>query len=391
MSFPAAPAFSPEVQAWRHTLHAYPEVGFEETRTAGFVAAQLRRFGLDEVVEGVGGTGVVGTLRRGHGPRTVALRADMDALRLSEQGPHAYRSQRPGLMHACGHDGHTSMLLGAAQHLAATGGFDGTVRFVFQPAEEWGRGAQAMLADGLLTRFPYDEIYGLHNWPGLPVGQLATRPGPLMAAEDLFDITLRGVGGHASRPQAGREVMVAASALVLSLQTIVARRLDPVDIAVVSVTELLTDGTRNVLPSQAVLRGDARSFRPEVSAAIEAEMRRLAAGTAQAYDCEAEVNYTREFVPVVNAPAPTARALQAAAQVFGPAGTDAECAPVTVAEDFARLLRHTPGNFAFLGNGADSWPLHHPRYDFNDAALPYGVAYWVALVQTVLPIAEPIA
>src|ERR1700754_4662627 len=220
--------------AWRHDLHAHPEFGFEEKRTSAFVAAKLREFGL-EVAEGIGGTGVVGTLTRGSGNRAIALRADMDALRIAEQGSLGYRSQTPGTMHACGHDGHTSMLLGAAKMLAAEGGFDGTVRFIFQPAEEWGRGALAMLDDGLLQRFPFEEIFGLHNWPGMPAGHFGTRPGALMGAEDNFEIRLDGRGGHASRPHAGREVMVAACATVMNLQSIVSRRTNPTNVAVVSV------------------------------------------------------------------------------------------------------------------------------------------------------------
>ena len=227
-----------EMTVWRRDLHRHPEFGFEEKRTSAFVAAKLREFGLDEVVEGVGGTGVVGTLKRGRGNRSIALRADMDALRIEEQGDRDYASATRGLMHACGHDGHTAMLLGAAKLISSQGGFDGTVRFIFQPAEEWGKGALAMLTDGLMERFPFDEIFGLHNMPGFPAGQFCTRAGAIMSAEDNFEITLRGVGGHASRPQAGRETLVAACALVVNLQTIVSRRLDPAATAVVSVTEL---------------------------------------------------------------------------------------------------------------------------------------------------------
>src|SRR5689334_21346570 len=286
--------------AWRRDLHAHPEFGFEEKRTAAFVAAKLREFGLDDVAEGVGGTGVVGTLKRGSGNRAIALRADMDALRIAEQSSAPYRSGNPGIMHACGHDGHTAMLLGAAKLLAGEGGFDGTVRFIFQPAEEWGRGALAMLDDGLMQRFPFDEIFGLHNMPGLPVGHFETRVGPVMSAEDNFEIVLKGLGGHAARPHSGNETLVAACALVTNLQTIVSRRLSPTDIALVSVTELITDGTRNALPGLARILGDARSFRPEVSAAIEKQMRVIAEGTALAHNVTAEVTYSREFVPLMN-------------------------------------------------------------------------------------------
>ena len=242
-------AFWSELRAWRRDLHRHPEFGFEERRTSAFAADRLRAFGLDEVVEGIGGTGVVGTLRRGGGNRSILLRADMDALRIEEkpEGDRPHQSRSPGLMHACGHDGHTTILLGAASVLARDGGFDGTIRFLFQPAEEWGRGMQAMLDDGLLKRFPADEAYGLHNWPDLAVGSLATRSGPLMAAEDNFEIAIIGRSVHAARPHQGRDALLAASATIVALQAIVARALDPSDTAVVSCTELIASGTRNVI------------------------------------------------------------------------------------------------------------------------------------------------
>jgi amidohydrolase len=375
-----------EMTEWRHDLHAHPEFGFEETRTAAFVAARLRAFGFEDVAERIGGTGVVGTLRLGNANRAIALRAEMDALRIKEQSNSAHCSQHAGLMHACGHDGHTAMLLGAAKLLATEGGFDGAVRFIFQPAEEWGKGASAMLADGLMRRFPFDEIYGLHNWPGLPIGSFETRVGPLLAAEDNFEIALRGVGGHAARPHEGREVLVAACALVVALQTIVARRLSPSDIAVVSATELIADGARNVLPGLARVLGDARSFRPEVSAEIEAQIRRIAAGTATLYDCSAEVSYTREFASLINDAQATEAALAAAARVFDPAHIRGNREPLTVSEDFARFLDHAPGCFAFIGNGENSAPLHNPGYDFNDAALSFGVRFFAAIVRQRLPV-----
>jgi hippurate hydrolase len=384
MSLEGEESFWAELRDWRRDFHRHPEFGFAEHRTAGLVAARLRGFGL-AVAEGIGGTGVVGTLRRGNGGRAIALRADMDALRIAEQSERPWRSEAPGLMHACGHDGHTAMLLGAARLLAAEGGFEGTVHFIFQPAEEWGRGAQAMLDDGLATRFPFEEIYGLHNAPGLAVGRLEARPGPAMAAEDNFEITLQGTGGHAARPQAGREVLVAACALVVNLQTIVSRRVSPAEAAVVSVTELLTDGTRNALPGLARVLGDARSFRPEVSAAIEAEMRRIAAGTATAYGLEAAVTYTREFIPLVNDEAATAAALIAARAALGDGAVRGDAEPIAASEDFARFLAIAPGCFAFLGNGEGSAPLHNPRYDFDDAAIPHGVRFFREVVQQRLP------
>ncbi|MDU0338382.1 amidohydrolase [Bosea rubneri] len=374
-------ALQDEMTGWRRQLHANPEFGFEEKQTAAFVAAKLREFGLDDVAEGVGGTGVVGTLKRGSGNRSIALRADMDALRITEQGDHAHRSRSPGVMHACGHDGHTTMLLGAAKLLAAEGGFDGTVRFLFQPAEEWGKGALAMLADGLLERFPFEEIYGLHNAPGLAVGRFKTRAGPFMSAEDNFEIVLRGVGGHAARPHSGNEVLVAACALVTNLQTIVSRRLSPTDIGVVSVTELLTDGTRNALPGLARILGDARSFRPEISAEIEKQMGIIVEGTALAYNVTAELTYTREFVPLVNDDALVQEAATAARTVFGEGGVAIAREPMTGSEDFARFLEHVPGCFAYVGNGEGSAPLHNPTYDFNDEGLIHGARFHAAITR----------
>ncbi|HET9595220.1 MAG TPA: amidohydrolase [Anaeromyxobacteraceae bacterium] len=370
-----------EMTAWRHELHAHPEFGFEVRRTAAFVAAKLREFGLDEVVEGVGGAGVVGTLKRGSGRRSIALRADMDALRLAEQGTPRHRSTHPGLMHACGHDGHTAMLLGGAKILAGEGGFEGTVRFIFQPAEEWGKGALAMLRDGLLERFPFDEIYGLHNMPGHPVGRISTRAGAIMSAEDNFEITLGGVGGHASRPHAGSETLVAGCALVLNLQTIVSRRLDPADTAVVSVTEFLTDGTRNVLPGETVLRGDVRSFGAEVSAEVERQMRVIAEGIATAYRVAVEVGYTREFVPLINDAACADEVLAVAREVCGGEGTAVAEKPITASEDFAHFLSHVPGCFAFIGNGVGAPPLHNPSYDFDDANLLAGARFHAAIAR----------
>ncbi|THH39158.1 amidohydrolase [Aliishimia ponticola] len=367
---------------WRHDLHRHPEFGFEETRTAAFVAETLRAFGF-EVATGIGGTGVVGSLQRGTSNRAVALRADMDCLKITEATGAAHASQSPGLMHACGHDGHTALLLGAGQMLAQDGGFDGTVRLIFQPAEEWGRGALAMLDDGLMQRFPFDEIYGLHNMPGLPVGHVQTCAGAIMAAEDLFDVTLTGAGGHAARPHMTREVMVPACALVMALQSIVARRIDPVEAAVVSVTEIETDGARNILPGHARVAGDARSFSPEVSAKIEADIRACAAAIAAQYGIAADVSYAREFVPLVNDHACTAAFAEAAEAVSR--DVDVTAPPISASEDFAQFLQHVPGAFAFFGNGEESAPLHSPHFDFNDDALAHGAALMTAIVRARLP------
>ncbi|WP_106268944.1 M20 aminoacylase family protein [Donghicola tyrosinivorans] len=374
-----------EMTEWRRDFHRHPEFGFEEHRTAGLVADRLRAFGL-EVETGVGGTGVVGTLTRGTSNRSIALRADMDALRIQEATNAPYASSHDGTMHACGHDGHTAMLLGAAKLLSEEGGFDGTVRFIFQPAEEWGQGALAMLEDGLLQRFPFDEIYGIHNMPGYDVGQFRTRPGPVMSAEDTFEITLTGSGGHASRPDKTQEVMVAACALVLNLQTIVSRRLSPTDIGVVSVTEILSDGVRNALPGTARILGDTRSFTPEVSAEIETNMAKIAAGTASAYGVLAAIEYRREFIPTVNDPNLTKAVMKAAATIFGQNNTAELREPISASEDFAQFLAHVPGCFMFLGNGKDSKALHHPEYDFNDRGLIHGTKLHRAIARERLPI-----
>lgn len=364
---------------WRRRLHAEPELGFEVHDTADFVAARLRDFGI-ETHEGVGRTGVVGVLRKGDGPARIGLRADMDALPIHEQNPFAHASRRPGQMHACGHDGHTAMLLGAARALAREVEFNGEVVFIFQPAEEHGQGARAMIEDGLFDRFPVDEVYGVHNMPGLAAGRFATRAGPFMASEDNFEIVLTGRGGHAARPQMTDEVLVAACQLVTLMQTIVSRRADPVDQAVVSVTELLTDGSRNILPGRAVIRGDTRSFTDAVQAMIEQELRRMAAGVATAFGLVADVSYTHEFAATVNSAAEAAHALAVARMVEGASVAD-DTPPMMVSEDFGLMLRHRPGAYVFLGAGADAAPLHNPNYDFNDEILPLGAAFFVELVR----------
>ena len=370
--------------AWRQDFHRHPEFGFEEKRTAQIVADRLRSFGID-VEEGIGGTGVVGTLKRGTANRSIALRADMDALLIQEATNAAYASENPGYMHACGHDGHTSMLLGAAKILAEEGGFDGRSVSFFQPAEEWGKGALAMLDDGLMERFPFDEIYGIHNMPGYDVGQFRTRSGAFMSAEDNFEIKLTGNGGHASRPEATQEVMVAACALVMNLQSIVSRGVAPTDIAVVSVTEIFTDGVRNALPGSARILGDTRSFSPDVSQRIETQMRRIAQGTADAYGVVADVSYTREFVPTINDSELTNAVLDVATGLFGAENVEELAAPGGGSEDFARFLAHVPGCFVYLGNGVQSKPLHHPAYDFDDAGLIHGAQFHAAIARARLP------
>ena len=380
-----APLDEQDLQAgwvrWRHEFHRFPETGFHEQRTADRVAQVLELLGL-QVHRGIGGTGVVASLQVGTGTGVIGLRADMDALAMTETAEgRAHASQNPGCMHACGHDGHMAMLLGAAQLLARRRDFDGTVRFVFQPAEEHGRGAAAMLADGLLERFPMDEIYGLHNIPGLPAGHFATRPGPLMASEDNFVIRITGRGGHAARPHMAVDPLVIGAQVVLALQTIVARSLDPRDSAVVSCTEFVTDGIRNAIPTTVVIKGDTRSDTPAVQALLQARMRELCQGICQAHGALCEVEYTHEFAPTVNWPQCTEVAVRAARAVAGQGRVDANTPPMMISEDFGRFLQAIPGAFVFIGNGdGDSpgaVPLHNARYDFNDAIVPLG-ARWAS-------------
>ena len=379
-----SPEFFETMRQWRQHLHQHPEFGFDEHATADFVTEKLRSFGIDEIETGVGGTGVVATLRRGSSDRCVALRADMDCLQIEETTNLPYASSKPGLMHACGHDGHTTMLLGAASLLAREGGFDGVVRLVFQPAEEWGQGMKAMIRDGLGTRLPFDEIYGLHNKPGLPVGAFEIRPGPFMGAEDGFRIVVRGSGGHASRPQDSRDAIVCACAIVGELQTIVARSIDPAELAVVSVTSIQGDNIKNAIAGEARIEGDCRHFDDAVSQDIEAAMRRIAKGVAEAHGCEVDITYERVFVPLINEAGATNHAVTAAQQVFGQAQTSDDAPRMGASEDFAQALALAPGAFGNIGNG-DSAPLHSPAYDFNDAALSQGAEWFVTLVRQRLP------
>jgi|APFre7841882724_1041349.scaffolds.fasta_scaffold00913_2 amidohydrolase len=375
-----------DMTAWRHDLHAHPETAFEEVRTSAFVAERLAAFGL-EVTRGIGRTGVVGTLRAGSAARTVGLRADMDALHVPEENDFAHRSRHAGKMHACGHDGHTAMLLGAARYLAATRAFDGTVHFIFQPAEENEGGGRAMVEDGLFERFPCDAVYGLHNWPGLPVGQFAVMPGPMMASFDVFEIALAGRGTHAAMPHLGVDPVVAGSALVQALQTIPSRTVSPVDAAVVSVTQFHAGDTWNVIPAEAVLRGTTRAFRPEVQDEIEAGVRRVAAGIDAAYGTTSSVRYERRYPPTVNTAPEAMLAAQAMRSLVGDANVHTALPPTMGAEDFAFMLQARPGAYAWIGNGPGEGGcvLHNPRYDFNDDILPLGAAYWVALAEQELP------
>lgn len=371
----------PDLVAFRRDLHRHPETGFAVTRTAARIAAILSQAGL-RVTEGVGGSGLVATLARGPDETAIALRADMDALPIDEGTNLPYGSVHGGRFHGCGHDGHSAMLVGAALALARDPDLARTVHFLFQPDEETGRGAEAMIADGLFDRFPISAIYGLHNMPGLPVGHFAIREGPFCAFEDNFEIRVAGRGGHSAMPEAGIDPLVLASTIVLQLQTIVARNLPPADHAVVSVTEFVTDGARNILPSKVTLRGDCRGFRAEVSEVIARRMAEIVRGLGAAHGAETALDHATSFQPLVNEPAATARAARAA----GAVGTvDTAHGRVGFSEDFAAFLRHRPGAFILMGNGtegANAMPLHNPGYDFNDAALAPGIAYWVELARS---------
>jgi hippurate hydrolase len=372
---------------WRRQLHRRPGTGFDVAETAGFVAETCAGLGWS-VTTGIGGTGLVASLRRGTTGRAIALRADMDGLPIQEETGVPHASEVPGVMHACGHDGHMAMVLGAAAVLARDGGFDGTVHLVFQPAEEPGHGAEAMLADGLFDRFPVQGVFGLHNLPGRPAGELHTRPGAVMAAEDNFTITLTGRGGHASTPQVVIDPLVTAAHVVVALQTVVSRSTDPTRAAVVSCTDLVTDGARNAIPGRAVITGDTRSFDDADSLLIERRIREIAAGVAAAHGARCEVVYTREFRPTVNDPGCVAQAVAAAVATVGPGRVDADCAPMMGSEDFAALARAVPGCFTFLGTGVapgrGGVPLHSRDYDFNDDVLEVGIGFYLHLVRSVL-------
>lgn len=386
---PTTPALGAQLASWRRHLHAFPETGFEERQTSAYVARHLRALGLD-VHEGIGGTGVVANLKVGEGRGIIGLRADMDALNITETVPgRAHASTIAGKMHACGHDGHMSILLGAARLLHERQDFNGTVRFIFQPAEEHGRGAKAMMADGLFERFPVDEIYGLHNMPGMPAGGIATRAGGIMASEDNFVIHIKGRGTHAARPHMGIDPIVIASEIVLALQTVVSRSLDPSAQAVISCTEIFTDGIRNAIPSNVIIKGDTRSYDPEVQRILERRMREISEGICRLHGAGCAFEYTHEFAPTVNWPQYVPAVVAAATAVVGAARVDADVQPMMISEDFGAFLQVVPGAFVFLGNGAagepGGTPLHNGSYDFNDEILMTGASYFAELVRTRLP------
>jgi len=382
---PGVNAIIEEMRGWRHHLHAHPETAFEEHQTAAFVADRLRAFGL-EVHQGLAGTGVVGVLRNGEGP-AVALRADMDALHVHEQTNLPHASRHEGRMHACGHDGHTTMLLGAARCLAETPSFQGTLVFVFQPAEENEGGGRVMVEEGLFDRFPVDAVYGMHNWPGMDVGRVAMRPGPMMASFDIFELTLTGKGTHAAMPHLGADPVVAAAQIISAWQTIPSRNVHPVDSAVVSVTQVHAGDTWNVIPQSVVLRGTTRTFRAEVQDLVERRMGEIARAIAGGFGIEAELRYERRYPATVNTEAETERARKAAARVVGDSAIDMDPMPSMGAEDFSFMLQKRPGCYIWVGAGPSDGGrnLHSPHYDFNDDILAIGASYWVRLAEEVLP------
>jgi hippurate hydrolase len=378
--------FHDDIVAWRRDIHRHPEILYDVERTAATVAERLRDFGLDEVATGIGRTGVVGVIkgRKSESGRVIGLRADMDALPITEATGKPYASEAPGKMHACGHDGHTAMLLGAARYLAETRNFDGTAIVIFQPAEEGGAGGKAMVADGLMDRWKIQEVYGMHNMPGMPVGTFATRPGPLMAATDEFTMRIRGHGGHAARPHGTIDPIIVGTAIVQGLQTIISRSVDPIESAVVSVTKFHAGDATNVIAETAELAGTVRTLKPEVRDLIEGRMRRLVASIAAAYDATVDLNYRRNYPVTRNHADQAAFAVKVAGEVVGPERVEPNAPPVMGGEDFAYMLEARPGAFVFVGNG-DTAGLHNPAYDFNDEVIPIGCSYWARLVETAMP------
>jgi hippurate hydrolase len=377
----------PDIQAWRRDIHENPELLYEVHRTAAFVADRLREFGCDEVATGLGRTGVVGVIRgkkpAGKGDiKVIGLRADMDALPIEEETKLPYSSKTPGLMHACGHDGHTAMLLGAARYLAETRNFAGDAVVIFQPAEEGGAGAAAMIKDGLMDRFGIEQVYGMHNGPGLPVGSFAIRPGPIMAATDSIDIKIEGLGGHAARPHKCIDSVLVGSQIITALQTIVSRTVDPLESAVISICEFHAGNARNVIPQTAELRGTVRTLTAETRELVEKRVREVVAGVAQITGAKIDLVYERGYPVTMNHAAQTEFATQVAKEIAGEQNVH-ESPPMMGAEDFSYMLEARPGAFIFCGNG-DSAGLHHPAYNFNDEAIVYGTSYWIKLVENTL-------
>jgi len=386
--FPEIQSAQGEIQTLRRTIHAHPELRYEETTTSELVASKLTEWGL-EVHRGMGKTGVVGVLKRGSGTRSVGLRADMDALPIHELNTFEHRSQNEGKMHACGHDGHTAMLLGAAQYLAKHGQFDGTIVFIFQPAEEGGAGAKAMIDDGLFKRWPVDAVFGLHNWPGMPAGHFGVTEGPIMASSNEFKIVVKGIGAHAALPHLGHDPVFAAVQIANSLQSIITRNKKPLDTAVLSITQIHAGDAVNVVPNGAWLAGTVRTFTTETLDLIEARLRKITENTAEALDCTAEVTFHRNYPPTVNSSEEAQFAAEVMREVVGADRVNANVEPTMGAEDFSFMLLEKPGCYAFLGNGdgghrdaghgTGPCMLHNASYDFNDQLLPVGSSYWVQL------------
>jgi amidohydrolase len=376
----------PDIQAWRRDIHQHPELLYDVHRTAAFVADRLKEFGCDEVATGLGRTGVVGVIKgkkpAGGDIKVIGLRADMDALPIEEETNLAYASKTPGKMHACGHDGHTAMLLGAARYLAETRNFAGDAVVIFQPAEEGGAGAAAMIKDGLMDRFAIDQVFGMHNYPGSPVGSFAIRSGPIMAATDAIDIEIEGQGGHAARPHKCVDSVMVGAQLITALQQIVSRNVDPLDSAVISICEFHAGNARNVIPQTAVLRGTVRTLTAKVRQLIEKRVREVTAGVAQMTGARINLNYERGYPVTSNHAAQTDFATQVAKEIAGESNVR-EMSPMMGAEDFAYMLEQRPGAFIFCGNG-DSAGLHHPAYNFNDEAIVFGTSYWIRLVENAL-------
>ena len=379
-----------ELTAWRRDFHAHPEIGFEEVRTSALVAERLASWGI-EVHRGIGRTGVVGVLRNGNGQGRIGLRADMDALPMPEANTFAHRSTVEGKMHGCGHDGHTTMLLAAARYLAETKNFDGTVHFIFQPAEEGLGGAQAMLADGLFERFPCDAVFGMHNRPGLPVGQYAIRPGPVMAGAVFFDIVVQGRGGHGARPEQTIDPVIIGAQIVSALQTVVSRNLGALDSAVVSVTGFTAGEAYNVIPDRVAMKGTVRAFKVETLRLVEERMRAVAQSIAAGFGATAEVTWREIAAPTINTPEQAVAMGDAAAALVGEKHVERNRSPVMGSEDFAYMLLEVPGAYIHVGNGtgeAGGCDVHNPHYDFNDAAIPYGGGMLATLVEQKMPRVE---
>jgi amidohydrolase len=374
-----------EMQEWRRDIHAHPEIAFEEHRTAQIVADKLESFGI-EVETGIAGTGVVGTLRKGMGNRSIGLRADLDALLINETNDFEYKSKKPGQMHACGHDGHTTMLLGAAKYLSEQGNFDGTVNFIFQPAEENEGGGRVMIEDGLFDKYPVESVYGMHNIPGMPVGSFAIKPGPIMAAFDIFNLKVIGRGGHAAMPQTTVDPIIVGTKIIDAFQAIISRSIDPQEPSVLSVTQFHGGDAYNVIPNQVEIKGCTRCFSPNVQKKLEDEMRQISESICKAYGADCEFHYEHRYPATINSEEEANLAGQVAQEIVGEQRVNLSPKPGMGSEDFAYMLQEKPGSYIWIGNGdgEGSCMIHNPGYDFNDEILPIGATYWVKMAEEIL-------